>query len=109
MGFPRFYKTLHTALALGYLLLGMAAVWHAPHFSQAQASIDTDRHAEHEAVFGGECALCTVKTAPQLDAARSGHGLAAASARASRTSPGGFAAAKSVFAGRPRAPPSSLS
>jgi hypothetical protein len=106
MGFPRFYKTLHTALALGYLLLGLAVVWHAPHFSQAHASIGTDRHAQHEAVFNGECALCTVKTAPQLGMARFGHGLVTTAARASAALRDTYVAAARLRAYRSRAPPS---
>jgi hypothetical protein len=105
MGIRRVHNLFRTTLALGYLLLGMAAVWHAPHFSQAHASIDADRHVEHEVVFDGACALCTVKTAPQLDMARQGPGPEAAPARARKASPDVFAAMTSVFTGRPRAPP----
>ena len=109
MGFRRFHKVLHTAFALGYLLLGLAAAWHAPHFSEARSSIGADRHAEHEAVLGDDCALCTVKTSPQLDVVRFRHGLAVSCARAPLAAADAFAAATRAFVGRPRAPPALLS
>jgi len=59
-------NVLGTLFAVMYLCVAVAAVWHAPHFSQVRASVGVDRHAGHEAVFGDECALCSLKTAPQL-------------------------------------------
>jgi hypothetical protein len=96
-------------LALGYLALGLATAWHAPHFSQALASLDVDRHVEHEAVFDGACALCTVKPAPQLGAARFLSRAATVSSRAPEARDARLAATDGAFSARPRAPPSILS
>src|SRR5690606_30858661 len=49
------------AVAAFYVLLGVSAAWHAPHFSRDVASVDVDRHDHHEAVGSGECALCSLK------------------------------------------------
>ena len=109
MGSVRLYKLFHVLPALLYMLLGISAAWHAPHFSQARQAIDVDRHAEHEAVFEGACALCTVKTAPQLGVARFAHGPVASIARAPEALCVPFAADIRVLAGSPRAPPPLLS
>ena len=105
MGIVRFYKLSHVLPALLYMLLGISAAWHAPHFSQARQAIGVDRHAEHEAVFEGACALCTVKTAPQLVVARFAHGPIASIAFAPEALRAPFAADIRVLAGSPRAPP----
>ena len=109
MGLSRFHKTIHLLLALSYLVLGVAAVWHAPHFSQAKVAIGSDRHSGHEAILDAECALCTVKTAPQQSVTRFVHSLAASVSRATDTRRLYSAVTLRVFAGRPRAPPSLLS
>jgi hypothetical protein len=54
---------LRALLALFYLTLGLSAAWHAPHFSQGETAIGTDRHEQHEAVLGDSCALCSTKNA----------------------------------------------
>lgn len=52
-----------------YVLLGVSASWHAPHFSRGDVAVGSDRHDHHEAVSDGECALCSVKTSPHLSGA----------------------------------------
>jgi hypothetical protein len=62
--------TLTVFLAALYLLLGVSASWHAPHFSRGETSVGVDRHAaEHEIPAAGECALCSWKTVSQESAA----------------------------------------
>jgi hypothetical protein len=53
--------------AVLYVLLGISAAWHAPHFSRGEVAVGVDAHAEtHENSPGdGDCALCTWKTASQ--------------------------------------------
>lgn len=112
MHFARLRKlrgTFHALLAVGYLALGLASAWHAPHFSQARAAIDVDGHVEHEAVFDGACALCTVKTSSQLDAARFVHRSAAGAARVSPARQARLVAFGGAWSARPRAPPAVLS
>lgn len=64
----RSLRTSLTAfLAALYLLLGVGASWHAPHFSRGEASVHVDRHAAgHEVPAAGECALCSWKTVSQV-------------------------------------------
>ena len=109
MRFAGLHKPFNTFLVSLYLLLGVMAAWHAPHFSQARQAIDVDRHAHHEVAFEGDCALCTVKTAPQVGAVPFVYGLVATTARAPEGMRAPSAAVTCVFAGRPRAPPLSLS
>jgi hypothetical protein len=112
MHFVRLQKlrgTFHALLVLGYLALGLASAWHAPHFSQASAAIDVDSHVEHEAVFDGACALCTVKTAPELGPARFVHRSTDRSACVSHARPARLLAADGAWSARPRAPPAFLS
>jgi hypothetical protein len=92
-----------------YLLAGMAAVWHAPHFSQGRATLGVDHHAQHEAAFGEECALCSVKTTPQILSAgvTSGLSLHRFSATAKRRVL--FSETIRLIAARPRGPPPFLS
>jgi len=48
-----------------YVLLGISASWHAPHFTRGDVSVGVDRHAEHEVSLDGEsCALCSAKKSP---------------------------------------------
>ena len=105
----RLHRSLHALLVLGYVLLTVAAVWHAPHFSQTKAAIGSDRHAAHEAVFGNECALCTVKTTPQQSVARFGPLFAATLASAPAAPRLASSPVRRALAARPRAPPALLS
>lgn len=52
-----------------YVLLGVSASWHAPHFSRGETAVGADRHKEHEAPATVDCALCAWKTAAQEIAA----------------------------------------
>jgi hypothetical protein len=101
--------TFHALLVLGYLALGLASAWHAPHFSQARAGIDADGHVEHEAVFDGACALCTVKASSQLDVARFVHRSTDGAIRASQARYAPLVASDHAGSARPRAPPALLS
>lgn len=63
-----------------YVLLGISASWHAPHFSRGEAAIGVDAHSEHEVALDGEsCALCSSKKSAQE------HVVAAGAAPWSRT------------------------
>ena len=58
--------SLTVFLAAFYLLLGVSASWHAPHFSRGESAVHVDRHAAgHEFPATGECALCAWKTVSQ--------------------------------------------
>ncbi len=48
-----------------YVLLGIAAAWHAPHFSRGEVAVGQDGHKHHEAVKAQDCAACAWKTAAQ--------------------------------------------
>jgi hypothetical protein len=66
--FPARFSGL-VAAAL-YVLLGVSAAWHAPHFSQSETAVHTDRHAGgHEIPSVGDCALCAWKSLSQEDVA----------------------------------------
>jgi hypothetical protein len=60
-------RTFPAALAaLLYVLMGVSTAWHAPHFSQGESALHTDRHTgTHELPAVGDCALCAWKTAAQ--------------------------------------------
>jgi hypothetical protein len=66
-----FRTSLTVFLAALYVLLGVNASWHAPHFSRGEVSVGVDAHAvDHEVSSGGEeCALCSWKTLSQVSAA----------------------------------------
>jgi hypothetical protein len=90
-----------------YVLLGISASWHAPHFSRGEAAVGVDTHAaEHERSPGdGECALCTWKTASQesfipVAVAPSAHSVAPAPGHEAKVPAGGL-----LRADRARAPP----
>lgn len=88
-----------------YVLLGISASWHAPHFSRGETTVGVDRHAHHEAVKGQECALCAAKPTPHVFAAGSSGALFAPSSTllpvAALAAPGLGA----LHAARARAPP----
>lgn len=49
-----------------YVLVGVGAAWHAPHFSQGDVAVHADRHTgAHERATLEECVLCTWKSASQ--------------------------------------------
>jgi len=52
-----------------YVLLGVSAAWHAPHFSHGDSTVGADRHQAHEVPVAVDCALCAWKTAAQEFAA----------------------------------------
>ena len=104
-----FRATCALLMVLGYLVLGISSAWHAPHFSQALESIDKDRHAQHEVVLGDDCAVCSVKTVPQLGSARCESVLPQVEARAVSLLPALSVRSSAPLAARPRAPPSLLS
>lgn len=55
-----------TLMALLYVLAGVASVWHAPHFTEGEIAVHSDRHTGgHEAASLDECVLCTWKSAAQ--------------------------------------------
>lgn len=57
-----FRSSLTVFAAALYVLLGISASWHAPHFMRGEATIGVDAHSEHEvALDGGSCALCSSK------------------------------------------------
>lgn len=57
-----FQSSLTVFAAALYVLLGISASWHAPHFMRGEASIGVDAHGEHETSLDGEsCALCSTK------------------------------------------------
>ncbi len=61
----RAFRSSLTVLAAAlYVLLGISASWHAPHFMRGEAAIGVDAHSGgHETAFGDEaCALCSTKT-----------------------------------------------
>ncbi|MCD6024005.1 MAG: hypothetical protein K0Q91_921 [Fibrobacteria bacterium] len=105
----RLRGTFHALLVLGYLALGLASAWHAPHFSQARAAIDVDGHVEHEAVFDGACALCTVKASSELGPARFVHRSTGGAACVCPARHARLIAADGAWSARPRAPPALLS
>ena len=60
-----FFRMRHVPALLAatlYVLLGVSAAWHAPHFSRGAEAIGVDGHAHHEAVKDDACALCTFKS-----------------------------------------------
>jgi hypothetical protein len=90
-----------------YVLLGISASWHAPHFSRGEVAVGVDAHAaEHEKSPGdGDCALCTWKTAAQesfvpVAVAPVAHSAAAAQRPEAKVPAGGL-----LRADRARAPP----
>jgi hypothetical protein len=89
-----------------YVLLGISASWHAPHFMRGAVSIGVDRHGEHESALDGDsCALCSTKKSAQESSPSS---VAVFAARAVGTVPArGSAAPVEEFFGasRARAPP----
>jgi hypothetical protein len=103
--FFQFRMGLSATVALLYVLLGISAAWHAPHSSREGTSLGDDRHAQHEAVLAGDCALCTVKPASQF--VSSGFAPVHASIGHAKVeiseARGGLS--RPAFAGRPRAPP----
>jgi hypothetical protein len=50
-----------------YVLLGISASWHAPHFTRGEAAVGVDAHSgEHEVALDGDsCALCSTKKSSQ--------------------------------------------
>lgn len=55
-----------------YVLLGISASWHAPHFMRGELNIGVDAHSEHETELDGEsCALCSSKNGSQHASASS--------------------------------------
>jgi hypothetical protein len=70
----RSLRTSLTVLAAAlYVLLGISASWHAPHFSRGDAAIGVDQHGGHEVVLdGASCALCSAQKSAQEFFAASG-------------------------------------
>lgn len=59
----RFRSSLTVFAAALYVLLGISASWHAPHFMRGEAAIGVDAHnGAHETGHGDTaCALCSGK------------------------------------------------
>jgi hypothetical protein len=63
----RFRASLTVLAAALYVLLGISASWHAPHFTRGEAAIGVDAHGgEHESALDSDsCALCSTKKSSQ--------------------------------------------
>lgn len=88
-----------------YVLIGVSAAWHAPHFSRDLAAVDIDRHDHHEAVGTDDCALCSLKQSshaatPPPAVSRFAASVATAPSPATESAIDGF-----LRADRARAPP----
>jgi hypothetical protein len=54
--------SLTVFLAALYVLLGVSASWHAPHFSRGETAVHVDDHGGgHETPESEDCALCSWK------------------------------------------------
>lgn len=66
-------SSLTVLAAALYVLLGISASWHAPHFTRGETAVGVDRHGGHETALDGEsCALCSSKKSAQEVLAHAG-------------------------------------